>query len=65
MRANRHACFTMTPVVACPRAFTRSLQAFNAVRLLQLVVPTSTRFTAPLLTQSDLRREKSLASRSS
>ena len=20
-RANRHACFTMTPVVACPRAF--------------------------------------------
>src|ERR1700692_161182 len=41
------------------------LQAFNAVRLLQLVVPTSTRFTAPLLAQPDLSREKSLASRSS
>jgi hypothetical protein len=32
---------------------------------LQLVVPTSTRFTAPLLAQPDLSREKSLASRSS
>ena len=41
------------------------LQAFNAARLLQLVVPTSTRFAAPLLTQPDLSREKSLASRSS
>jgi hypothetical protein len=40
-------------------------QALNAVRLLQLVVPTSTRFTAPLLAQPDLSREKSLASRSS
>lgn len=41
------------------------LQAFNAARLLQLVVPTSTRFAAPLLTQPDLSREKSFASRSS
>ena len=65
LRAGQHACFTLTPVVACPRAFARSLQTFNAVRLLQLVVPTSTRFTAPLLTRSDSRREKSLASRSS
>ncbi len=36
-----------------------SLQAFNAARLLQLVVPTSTRFAAPLLAQLDLSRGKS------
>lgn len=35
------------------------LQAFNAARLLQLVVPTSTRFAAPLLAQLDLSRERS------
>jgi hypothetical protein len=38
-----------------------SLDAFNAVRLLQLVAPISTRFTAPLLAQPDLSREKFLS----
>ena len=50
LRANEHARFTMTPLVACRRALRWSLQTVNAARLLHLVVPTSTRFAAPLLT---------------
>ena len=66
VRANRRACFTLAPVVACHSEIRHLCsQTFNAARLLQLVVPTSTRFTAPLLAQPDLSREKSLASRSS
>jgi len=65
VRVSQHAGFTVTSVVAFPREFTLSFQAFHAARLLQLVVPTSTRFAAPLLTRPDPSREKSLASRSS
>jgi hypothetical protein len=65
VRATEHACFTLASVLASQQELALLLDAFNAVRLLQLVVPTSTRFTAPLLAQPDSSREKSLASRSS
>jgi hypothetical protein len=50
LRANEHARFTLTPLVACRRALAWSLQTVNAARLLQPIVPTSMGFAAPLLT---------------
>ena len=65
LRADEHARSTMTPVVPPEeRLFERSLQTFNAARPLQLVVPTSTRFAAPLLTGPDSGRNEFYARRS-
>lgn len=47
MRANRHACFTMTSAVARHREIRHSAaQTFDATRLLQYAIPILAEFVA-------------------